>query len=55
MTIEKKEYLRLKKLDESFGRLFAYFNYLQEIGEARKEIKEKETIDQKELFKKLEL
>ena len=55
VAIEKKEYARLRKLDKTFGELFVYFSHLYEIVEARKEVKEKKTIPQEKLFKKLGL
>lgn len=55
VTIKKNEYARLKKLDKSFSKLFDYFAYLYNIAEARKEIKERKTVSQEELFKKLGL
>jgi len=55
VTIEKKEYARLKKLDRSFGKLFDYVAYLYDITEARKEVKEKKIISQEKLFRKLGL
>mgnify|MGYP001561023584 CR=1 FL=1 len=55
ITVKKEEYLRLKKLEKSFGKLFNYFRHLYEISEARKEIKEKRIISQDKLFKKLGL
>lgn len=55
ITIKKAEYQRLKKLDQSFGRFVEYFSYLRNISEARKEAKEKKTIPQEKLLKKLGL
>lgn len=55
VTIEKKEYTRLKKLDRSFGKFFDYVAYCSDIAEARKEVKEKKIISQEKLFKKLGL
>ncbi len=55
ITLKKEEYQRLKKLDKSFGRLFDYFAYLQDIVDARREVREKKTISQERLFKKLGL
>lgn len=55
ITIEKEEYQRLKKLDQSFGRFVDYLAYLQDVVEARKEAKEKKIIPQEKLFKKLGL
>ena len=55
VTIKKDEYKRLKKLDQSFGRFVEYFTYLRDIAESRKEAKEKKTIPQEKLFKKLGL
>ncbi len=53
VPVEKKEYIRLKRLDDSFGKLFNYFVELSEIEKARKQIREKKTIPQEKLFKKL--
>lgn len=55
VVIKKEEYQRLKKLDQSFGRFVEYFTYLRDVAEARKEAKEKKTIPQEKLFKKLGL
>ena len=55
ITIKKDEYQRLKKLDKSFGRFLSYFAYLQDVIDARKEAREKKTISQEKLFKKLGL
>ena len=53
ISIKKEEYGRLKKLDKSFGKLFDYMRGLLEISEARKQVKERKTIDQERLFRKL--
>jgi len=55
ISVKKEEYQRLKKLEKSFGELFDYFVYLNEITEARKEIKEKKTVSQEKLFAKLKI
>ncbi len=55
IIIQKEEYQRLKKLDQSFGRFVEYFAFLQDIAEARKEAKEKKIIPQERLFRKLGL
>lgn len=55
VTIKKNEYIRLKKLDQSFGQILEYFAYIQDIIKARKEVKEKKTIPQEKLFKTLGL
>lgn len=55
IVIKKEEYNRLKKLERVFGGVFGYFSHLQDIEEARREIKAKKTILQEELFEKLGL
>lgn len=53
ISIPKKEYQRLKKIDERFGDFLAYLENLMEIREAREEIKQKRIIPQEKLFKQL--
>ncbi|OGF82049.1 hypothetical protein A2924_03750 [Candidatus Giovannonibacteria bacterium RIFCSPLOWO2_01_FULL_44_16] len=53
IPVKKREYMRLKKLDKSFGKFVNYFRELTEIEEARKQIREKKTIPQEKLFKRL--
>ena len=55
VSIQKSEYLRLKKLDARFRDLFAYFENLSDVREARKEVKEKKLLPQEKLFQKLGL
>ncbi|OHA50516.1 MAG: hypothetical protein A3A97_01365 [Candidatus Terrybacteria bacterium RIFCSPLOWO2_01_FULL_40_23] len=50
ITIPKKEYLRLKGLDQKFADLLRYFEYLTDIQKSRKEIRTKKYIAQEELF-----
>ena len=51
--ISKKEYFRLKKLEERFGFFWEYFQGLLDIKEAREEIKKGKVVSQEKLFKKL--
>ena len=53
VPVKKQEYMRLKRLDKSFGKLLVYFRELSEVDEARRQIKEKRTMPQERLFKKL--
>jgi len=53
VSIPKAEYLRLKKLDERFKDFWIYLEYLMDIRDARKEIKQKKVIPQEKLFKQL--
>lgn len=53
ITIPKTEYLRLKKLDEHFKDFLVYLENLVDIREARKEVKQKKTVSQEKLFKRL--
>ena len=55
IAIKKEEYDRLKKLERTFKGVFGYFLHLQDIEEARKEVRTKKTISQKKLFEKLGL
>ncbi len=45
----------LKKLDRHFRGFFAYLENMTDIGEARKEVKQKKTISQEKLFEQLGL
>lgn len=53
IVIPKAEYLRLKKLDQRFGDFWAYLENLNDIREARNEIKQKKIISQEQLFEQL--
>ena len=53
VLIPKREYLRLKKIDERFGKLLVYVNNLRDIADARKEIRQKKVISQEKLFERL--
>ncbi|MBI2450855.1 MAG: hypothetical protein HYV52_00740 [Parcubacteria group bacterium] len=53
ISISKDEYLRLKQINERFRNFWIYLEHLMDIQEARKEIRQKKTIPQEKLFKKL--
>ncbi len=53
ITIKRKEYIRLKKLDKCVGGFVAYLEHLVDIKEAREEIEREKTVSQEALFKKL--
>jgi len=53
ISILKTEYNRLKKLDGQFRSYWAYLENLIDIRNAREEIKQKKTISQEKLFKRL--
>jgi len=55
IRISKEEYIKLRQLQKHFEAFWKYFSHLQDIKEARKDIKAGRTISQKELFKKLGL
>ena len=55
ILIPKREYLRLKKVDQSFGDFLNYLENIIDIREARKEVKQKKLIPQEKLFKQLGL
>ncbi len=55
IAIPAEEYSYLKKIEQSFERLFGSFLHLKEIEQARKEIKQKKYLSQSLLFKKLGL
>ena len=55
VIIPKREYLRLKNLDERFGALLAYFEHLTEIKQARREITQKKMLTQEKVFRALGL
>jgi len=53
ISIPKTEYIRLKKLESRFQDFLEYFVHLNDIKEARENIKKKKFISQEKLFKKL--
>lgn len=53
VVIPKKEYHRLKKLDQRFRDFWAYFENLMDIREAREEVKQKKIIPQEKLFEQI--
>ncbi len=55
IIVKKEEYARLKKLDDSFGKLFNYFADLRDIRDARQQVRARKTIPQEKLFERLGL
>lgn len=55
ILIPKREYERLKHLDTRVGRWVTYLDYLQDIRDARREIKTGIVVSQSNLFRKLGL
>ena len=53
VRIPVEEYTRLKRLQEYFEGFWNYFEHLQDIKNARDDIKAKKVISQEEFFKKL--
>lgn len=53
VTVPKREYLRLKKLETRFGDLLDYLESAIETKEARTEVARKKVIPQERLFEKL--
>ena len=55
IVIPTTEYKYLKKIEQSFEKFFGSFEYLKNIEKARKEVKNKQYVSQKIVFKKLGL
>ena len=53
ISISKKEYFRLKRIDERFKDFWLYLENLMDIREAREEIKQKKIIPKEKLFKQI--
>jgi len=53
VVIPKEEYMRLKSLDKLLGGFLAYTEYVADIREARKDVKNKKVISQEKLFRQL--
>ena len=53
ISIPKAEYIHLKKLEARFGAFLKYFEYVNDIREAREEVKSGKLIAQEKLFRKL--
>lgn len=53
VLIPKREYSRLKKIDQRFDKLLSYVNNLKDIAAARKEVKQNKLFSQEKLFQKL--
>ena len=52
VKIRREEYTRLKKLQKYFEGFWGYLSHLQDIDEARKEVKQGKVISQEDLFQK---
>ena len=55
IIIPTTEYNYLKKIEGSFEKFFDSFEYLKKVEKARKEIKSKQYVSQKLVFKRLGL
>lgn len=55
VKVPEAEYKRLKKFERQFDLLLEYAQHVNDIAEARKEIKRGDVVNQKELFEKLGL
>ncbi|MBI2097718.1 MAG: hypothetical protein HYT46_02190 [Candidatus Vogelbacteria bacterium] len=55
VSISRLEYERLKHLDRRVGRWVTYLDYLQDIQQARREVKMGDVVSQDDLFRKLGL
>jgi len=53
IRISKEEYIKLKELQKHFEAFWKYITHLQDIKEAREDIKAGRTISQEQLFRKL--
>ncbi len=53
VTLAKNEYLRLKSLDQRFGRMLSYFAHCADIATARQEARDGKVISQDKLLKQL--
>jgi len=51
VTLTRNEYVRLKNVDQHFGRLLSYFAHCADIATARQEVKDGKVINQDKLFK----
>jgi len=55
IKISKEEYLKLKQIQKHFEKFWKYFTHLQEIEEARQDIKSGKVIAQDKILKLLKL
>jgi hypothetical protein len=53
VSVPREEYLRLKKIENRFGRFLAYVAYVEDIRRAREEVKHRKLAPQERLFKEL--
>jgi len=53
VSVPREEYLRLKEMENRFGRFLEYVAYAEDIRRAREEVKQRKLIPQERLFKDL--
>jgi hypothetical protein len=53
VSVPREEYLRLKEIENRFGRFLAYVAYVEDIRRAREEVKQRKLIPQERLFKEV--
>jgi len=53
VSVPREEYLRLKEMENRFGRFLEYVAYVEDIRRAREEVKQRKLIPQERLFKDL--
>jgi len=53
VSVPREEYLRLKEIENRFGRFLAYVAYVEDIRRARQEVKQRKLVPQERLFKEL--
>lgn len=51
VSVPREEYLRLKEIENRFGRFLAYVAYGEDIRRAREDVKHRKLIPQERLFK----
>jgi len=51
--VPREEYLRVKEIENRFGRFLAYVAYVEDIRRARQEVKQRKLVPQERLFKEL--
>jgi hypothetical protein len=53
VSVPREEYLRLKEIENRFGRFLEYVAYVEDIRRARQEVKQRKLVPQERLFKEL--
>ena len=53
VSVPREEYLRLKEMENRFGRFLEYVAHVEDIRRAREEVKQRKLIPQERLFKDL--